>query len=154
MQRAPEARRHTWPPRKRTDRRQPRRRRPIPRRLQPAPRRREGTRRERGAVTAEAAVALFGILFLTYALTGLVGAYTSVLRCQDAAREAARAAARGEPPGAVLAIAQRAAPRGSTVDVAGAEEVTVTVRATAGWPGGFARIPVVGAATSLAEPSG
>lgn len=154
MQRAPEAGRHTWPRRRHTDRRRPRRQRPNPRQTPIRRPRRVGAPRERGSITAEAAIALFGMLFVTYVLTGVVGAYTSLLRCQDAAREAARAAARGEPLDAVLAIARRAAPHGSAITMAGSEEVTVTVRATAGLPGGFASIPVAGAATSLAEPTG
>jgi Flp pilus assembly protein TadG len=52
-------------------------------------------------------------------LAGLwaVGAVTTRMRCQDAAHEAARALARGEPAGAVTAAALRLAPRGAEVSV-------------------------------------
>lgn len=52
-------------------------------------------------------------------LAGLwaVGAATSRMRCQDAAHEAARALARGEPVAAVTAAAARLAPRGAEVTV-------------------------------------
>jgi Flp pilus assembly protein TadG len=86
--------------------------------------------RESGMVTAETAVVLPVLLLV---LAGAVAAVTVVgahLRCVDAAREGARAAARGEDVTAVTALTSRAAPEGAvttmTVDAA---EVTVTVTA-------------------------
>ena len=82
-------------------------------------------------VTAETAVVLPVLLLV---LAGAVAAVTAVggqLRCVDAAREAARAAARGEPVAVVEAVVARAAPDGATSTVSrGAEDVAVTVTVT------------------------
>ncbi|RBY96377.1 pilus assembly protein TadE [Blastococcus sp. TF02-8] len=81
-------------------------------------------------VTAETAVVLPVLLLV---LAGAVAAITVVgaqLRCVDAAREAARAAARGEEPAAVTAWAGRAGPPGVRTEVATTgDEVLVTVSA-------------------------
>ena len=80
-------------------------------------------------VTAETAVVLPVLLLV---LAGAVAAITVVgahLRCLDAAREGARAAARGDGAAAVRAVAARAAPEGArtTVEVDGVRvRVTVT----------------------------
>src|SRR3954462_741315 len=85
-------------------------------------------RREAGMVTAETAVVLPVLLLV---LAGAVAAVTVVggqLRCVDAAREGARAAARGESAAVVEALVARAAPEGATTSVSGsAEDVAVTV---------------------------
>ncbi len=68
-------------------------------------------------VTAETAVVLPVLLFV---LAGAVAAVTVVgaqLRCVDAAREGARAAARGEDVTAVRAMVLRVAPDGVAVSV-------------------------------------
>ena len=68
-------------------------------------------------VTAETAVVLPVLLFV---LAGAVAAVTVVgaqLRCVDAAREGARAAARGEDAATVRALALRVAPEGMAVAV-------------------------------------
>src|SRR4051812_17400166 len=87
-------------------------------------------RREAGMVTAETAVVLPVLLLV---LAGAVAAVTVVggqLRCVDAAREGVRAAARGEAPAVVYAIASRAAPSGAVTGVIDAgEEVRVIVSA-------------------------
>jgi Flp pilus assembly protein TadG len=81
-------------------------------------------------VTAETAVVLPVLLLV---LAGAVAAVTVVgaqLRCVDAAREGARAAARGDDVAVARSLAERAAPAGAAVVVAvGAEEVHVTVSA-------------------------
>ena len=81
-------------------------------------------------VTAETAVVLPVLLLV---LAGAVAAVTVVgaqLRCVDAAREGARAAARGEEFSAVAALAARTAPRGAVTGVADAgSEVRVVVSA-------------------------
>jgi Flp pilus assembly protein TadG len=88
-------------------------------------------RGESGMVTAETAVVLPVLLLV---LAGAVAAVTVVgaqLRCVDAAREAARAAARGDSEAQVIAIAGRAAPDGARATVSGSgDEVTVSVSAT------------------------
>ena len=81
-------------------------------------------------VTAETAVVLPVLLLV---LAGAVAAVTVVgaqLRCVDAAREGARAAARGESVAVVTGLAGRAAPEGAVTTVSpDAEEVRVTVSA-------------------------
>jgi Flp pilus assembly protein TadG len=84
-------------------------------------------------VTAEIAVALPALLILVMASVTAVAVLTAQLRCFDAAREGARAAARGEPPAATRDIASRAAPRHAEVIVTAAGDrvsvaVTTTVR--------------------------
>jgi Flp pilus assembly protein TadG len=88
-------------------------------------RRRPG--RDRGSFTAELAAGLPALmLLLLFGLTA-VAAVGTRLQCLDAAREAARAAARGDPG---TAAAARVAPDGSAVDVViGEDAVTATVRA-------------------------
>jgi Flp pilus assembly protein TadG len=81
-------------------------------------------RRDRGSATAELAAALPALMLLTFAGMTAVGAMTTKAQCVDAARDAALAAARGEPgtPSSV--------PPGATVSVAVAgKTVTATVRA-------------------------
>jgi hypothetical protein len=72
-------------------------------------------RHEAGMVTAETAVALpVVVVVLAVALWGL-SAGAAFVRCQDAAREGAREAARGETTATVRADTLRVAPAGSTV---------------------------------------
>ncbi|MGY1812984.1 TadE family type IV pilus minor pilin [Blastococcus sp. SYSU D00820] len=81
-------------------------------------------------VTAETAVVLPVLLLV---LAGAVAAVVVVgghLRCVDAAREGARAAARGEPVAVVRALVAAAAPDGARTTVAVSDdEVRVTVEA-------------------------
>lgn len=87
-------------------------------------------RAERGAFTAELAVALPTLFFLVgWGLLG-IGFADASLRCDDAARAGARAAARGEPVPAVEAASKRAAPRGAQVEVVRSDTM-VEVRCTA-----------------------
>lgn len=95
----------------------------------------------RGSVTAEFAVLLPGLVLLLAAVLAVSTAGVAQLRCIDAARSAARLAARHEPASAVLAAARRAAPEGAVVRVATSGDlVTVTVSARVGLslPGGGA----------------
>src|SRR5690349_3176768 len=109
---------------------------------------------ERGSVTAEAAVALPALVLVVAAAIGAVITVTAQLRCLDAAREAARAAARSEPAGVVHELAATAAPAGSSAEVSVAgDQVTVTVRATVHLLGGLLPdITVTGRAVGLREP--
>src|SRR5512133_1483845 len=105
-------------------------------------------------VTAETAVVLPVLLLV---LAGAVAAVTVVgaqLRCVDAAREGARAAARGEPVAVVEALVARTAPDGAVATVAGgAEEVRVTVSAPVAPLGPVPlRITVSAEAVALREP--
>ena len=102
-------------------------------------------------VTAETAVVLPVLLLV---LAGAVAAVTVVgaqLRCVDAAREGARAAARGEDPAVVRAVTARVAPDRAvtTVAVAG-DEVRVTVSAEV-VPVGPVRLGVEVGATAVAR---
>jgi hypothetical protein len=70
-----------------------------------------------GTVTAELAVALPGVVLLCAALLVTGQAVLGEVRCTDAARAAARLAARGEPASAVVAEASRRAPPGAVVSI-------------------------------------
>jgi Flp pilus assembly protein TadG len=88
-------------------------------------RRRYGS--DRGSATAEIAVALPAVVLLLVVGLTAVTAVRTQLECLDAAREAARAAARGDPGEAAGA---RVAPAGATVAVVDHGDTTVaTVRA-------------------------
>jgi hypothetical protein len=124
--------------------------------LAPAGARRPGRPRDAGAVTVEAALAL---LALTVVLAGVVAAF-GVLGAQlalgEAARAAARVAARSEPAAAVVAEARRLAP-GATVAVsAQGEHVVVEVRRSVRAPGllsGWGEIELAARAIAAAEPT-
>ncbi len=104
---------------------------------------------DRGAVTVEAALAL-GCLAATTALA--IAAITSVgasVRCTDAARELARAAARGEPDHG-RAVAARLAPPGARIvlTIRGDEATAdVTVAPVSALP-----VRVSGRAVAVLEP--
>ncbi|MER6397543.1 TadE family type IV pilus minor pilin [Kitasatospora sp. NPDC059973] len=94
-------------------------------------------RRDAGFVTAETAVAMPALVLLAVMLIWGVLAAAAQIRCVDAARVGARAAARGEVDAA--AIAQAAAPPGAAVRVAvEADTVRVTVDAPSAAPGRLA----------------
>ena len=105
-------------------------------------------------VTAETAVVLPVLLLVLAAAVAVVVVVGSQLRCVDAAREGARAAARGEPAATVTGLAAQAAPDGARVAVGGAAgTVTVTVRATVSPLGRLPlRFTVSAAATAAREP--
>lgn len=117
-----------------------------------------GCERERGAdrgfVTAETAVALPVLVAFTMALVWGLLVIADQIRCVDAARTGARAAARQDAEGAVVTLAKEAAPDGASVTVGREGDlVRVTV---------VARPPVLGAlpfevresAVALAEEAG
>ena len=105
-------------------------------------------------VTAETAVVLPVLLLV---LVGAVAAVTVVgaqLRCVDAAREGARAAARGESDTAVDRLVAQVSPDGAVTRVTGNEEevtVTVSVRVAPLGPLPMA-VTVSAAAVALREP--
>jgi hypothetical protein len=95
---------------------------------------RRGRPTDEGTVTAEIAVALPALVLVTMMAIWGVTAAAAQVGCVDAVRAGARAAARGEPVGAVRTAVTAAAPAGARVDVRrGAEttrvEVVVAVRA-------------------------
>ncbi|MFI9283862.1 TadE family type IV pilus minor pilin [Streptomyces werraensis] len=83
-------------------------------------------------MTAESALVLpVLVLFVTALVWGLM-VMAAQIRCVDAARTGARAAARQDPPDAVVEVTREAAPTGARVTVArDAEQVRVTVVARA-----------------------
>ncbi|MEU4872744.1 TadE family type IV pilus minor pilin [Streptomyces sp. NPDC021608] len=70
-----------------------------------------------GFVTAEAAVVLPVLVAFAMALVWGLLVVSAQIRCVDAARAGARAAARQDPADAVLAVTRATAPRGSDVTV-------------------------------------
>jgi hypothetical protein len=104
--------------------------------------------------TAEVAVALPALVVLVAAGMTAVSVLTAQLRCVDAAREAARAAARGEDAAIVRSLAERSGPDGSDVQMtSGGQEVEVTVSAEADSVGGLLpAVRVQASAVALREP--
>ncbi|WP_457460472.1 TadE family type IV pilus minor pilin [Streptomyces sp. TE5632] len=74
-------------------------------------------RADRGFVTAEAAMVLPVLVMFAMALVWGLLVVAVRIQCVDAARTGARAAARQDPPGAVVEVARRAAPSGAEVTV-------------------------------------
>lgn len=86
--------------------------------------------RQGGYVTAEAAVVLPALALVTVMLLWGVMTAAAQIRCVDAARAGARAAARSEPDSQVRAAALSAAPRGARVSLRRTQDL-VRVRVTA-----------------------
>ena len=115
-------------------------------------------RDERGAVTAELALVLPLLLAVTAGLVWFLVVGLGQVRATDAAREAARALARGEDRATAVDLATRIGPPGSRVTVAGdGALVEVTVTARIDGPGGvLAALPgaeVRATATAALEPT-
>jgi Flp pilus assembly protein TadG len=109
-------------------------------------------RRDSGTATAELAVVLPVLMLVAVAAMTAVSVLLAQLRCVDAAREAARAAARGEDPAVVRSVAGRAAPEGAVVRVVvSGTEVRVDVTAVTG-AGILPGLRVAGTAVALREP--
>ncbi|MFJ3667597.1 TadE family type IV pilus minor pilin [Streptomyces sp. NPDC090106] len=77
----------------------------------------ERPRGDRGFVTAESAVVLPVLLLFATSLVWVLLVVAAQIQCVDAARAGARAAARQDPPEAVVALTREAAPSGATVTV-------------------------------------
>ncbi|WP_116449622.1 TadE family type IV pilus minor pilin [Blastococcus litoris] len=107
-------------------------------------------------VTAETAVVLPVLLLVLAGVVAAVVVVGAQLRCVDAAREGARAAARGEDAASVAALVRRAAPEGAVTRVGTeGEEVRVTVTARIAPLGPVPlRITVSAEAVALLEPDG
>ncbi|WP_278260612.1 TadE family type IV pilus minor pilin [Nocardia sp. AG03] len=83
-----------------------------------------------GAVTVEAAIALAALVCAVTLCIGALLAASTQVRCVDAAREAARLAARGDTAHALTA-ARTVAPPGATIDLrTEADHIVATVSAT------------------------
>ncbi|MFE2306370.1 TadE family type IV pilus minor pilin [Streptomyces sp. NPDC059411] len=74
-------------------------------------------RSDRGYVTAEAALVIPALVLFATLLVWALMAAAAQIRCVDAARAGARAAARSEPAGKAVAVAEAAAPPGARVDL-------------------------------------
>ncbi|MFB6558074.1 TadE family type IV pilus minor pilin [Streptomyces sp. NPDC056400] len=108
---------------------------------------------DRGYVTAEAALVIPALVLFAALLVWALMAAAAQIRCVDAARAGARAAARSEPVEVAEAAAREAAPPGARVDLERTGDLwRVRVAAKAPGPGG---LPVrLGAqAVALAEDS-
>lgn len=115
-------------------------------------------RAECGAVTAEVAVVLPVLLAILVFGVWMAGVVIQNIRCIDAARDVARAVARGEPPQSAQQLVRRTAPEGATFSITedGPDiQVTVTKDVTPHWPL-LAKLPpikVKGQATIQSEPT-
>ena len=100
-------------------------------------------RAARGAVTAELALVLPLLVAVTIGLVWLLAVGADQLRAVDAARETARALARGDAPEAAVAVGEQIAPEGATVRVStSGGQVHVTVTGEVAGPGGlFGSLP-------------
>lgn len=88
-------------------------------------------RRDAGSVTAETAVALPALVLVLAVCLWVVGLVSAQLRCVEAARAGARAAARGEPTDAVVDRVRASAGASADVSVVRSGEqviVRVTLR--------------------------
>ena len=101
------------------------------------------SRAERGAATAELALVLPLLVGMTVGLAWLLAVGAAQIRAVDAARETARALARGDDEAVAVARGTRVAPEGSTVSARWVgNEVRVTVTGSVRGPGGlFENLP-------------
>lgn len=94
--------------------------------------------RERGAVTAELALALPTLVAVTIGLVWLLSVGVAQVRTVDAARETARAVARGDDPGSAIAVGERVAPAGVRIRVEASDDrVVVRASGRVAGPGGL-----------------
>lgn len=96
----------------------------------------KGRSDERGMVTAEAAVVLPILAAFVLVLVWLLSIGIAQVQVVDAARDGARAVARGVDTDTAVSAARRAAPDGAQVDVVDhGKTITVTVSVDAHAPG-------------------
>lgn len=117
---------------------------------------RRAPQRERGAVTAEVALVLPVLLVVVLFGLWAAGAVITNLRCIDAARDTARAVARGEPPDTAQQFGHRSAPRDAIIQITqDGNDIHVTVTATHAWPllDHLPSLPAKATATIQSEPA-
>ncbi|MFD2083256.1 hypothetical protein SAMN05421678_103139 [Actinopolymorpha cephalotaxi] len=105
----------------------------------------EQRRGQAGMVTAETAVALSALVAVTLGMTWVVAVVGIQARCVDAARDTARAVARGESVGAGEEEGRRSAPEGARITVrrgGGVASVEVAADARPSWPV-LSRLPAI-----------
>lgn len=113
-------------------------------------------RRSQGSVTAELAVALPSVVLVLAVLLTLGQLITAQIRCVDAARAAARMAARGESDARARAAGRTAAPDGAAVALARSGDtvaVEVSIMLRLPLPGG-PELPVRASSVALVEQPG
>ncbi|WP_330174413.1 pilus assembly protein TadE [Streptomyces sp. NBC_01498] len=94
---------------------------------------------DRGAVTAEAALAVPGLVVFVAALLWALTAASAQIQCVDAARAGARAAARSEPRATAVEAARSAAPAGAEITLGRSADLwRVRVEAPTPGPRGIA----------------
>jgi len=101
--------------------------------------------RDRGAATAELVMVLPALVAVTVGLVWLLSVAAAQVRTVDAARETARAVARGDDAGDAVGRGVRVGPAGTEVAVhEDGDQVTATARARVAGPGGLFRfLPAV-----------
>lgn len=99
-------------------------------------------------MTIEAAIGLAVLTLVVAACLAGIACLVAQLRCADAAREAARLAARGDEAGAAEAVSALA-PAGAALSLTGGEVVTATVSAAP--VGGLLPGVVISASASAAR---
>jgi hypothetical protein len=93
---------------------------------------------QRGTATAETVVVLPGLVAVALALAWLVALGATQVRVVDAAREVARAAARGDGTARAIGLGRQVAPDGATITVRqGGGQVVAHVRSDVRGPGGL-----------------
>lgn len=108
-------------------------------------------RSDAGYVTAEAATVVPSLVLLVGMLLWGLTATAGAIQCIDGARAGARAAARGESPGAVREVARSAGPSDATVRlIRDGDLVRVRVTARTAGPGPLS-LPLNAEAVALAE---
>jgi hypothetical protein len=95
------------------------------------------SRDQRGAATAELALGIPLLVSLTIVLAWLLSIGIAQVRMVDAAREAARASARGDPQRVAVALGLRVAPGASVSVSARAGDVVATASDAVSPPGGL-----------------
>ncbi|MFD1937168.1 MULTISPECIES: TadE family type IV pilus minor pilin [Nonomuraea] len=106
-------------------------------------------------MTAETAAVLPALMVVLAAALWAVTVVNTHLRCVDAARTGARAAARGEPLAQVRERTKAIAPRGARVDITRGADVTrvdITTQARPPWASALPPVEVRASATTATEP--
>lgn len=106
-----------------------------------------------GSVTAELAIGMVAVVTVLVVLLAVASVTVTRVRCSDAARSAARAAALGEDDTTVRAVAGRVAGRGAVVTMTRTDGwITVTVAAPVVAQGPFTGLRATATATGRTEP--
>jgi len=95
-------------------------------------------RRDRGAATAELVAVLPGLVAVVLALAWLLSLGIAQVRTVDAARETARALARGDEDSAAVGRGEQVGPTGTSIAISrGATQVVATATVEVHGPGGL-----------------